>query len=137
MTAIRLPAGQPGATPRKIAGRHHGHSIPCLRRLVRALRPLATRMESRGELRRTRSSCPTVTLRLEVFERRGDEIAAIITEAAPANMGVITPPHGFNQAIHELAHRYGALVIFDEVLTGFRVSAAGFWGYDALPGVNG
>jgi glutamate-1-semialdehyde 2,1-aminomutase len=45
-------------------------------------------------------------------------------------MGVVPPVAGFNAALTELAHEFGALLILDEVLTGFRVSEAGFWGLD-------
>ena len=65
-----------------------------------------------------------------VFAEHGDRIAAVITEAAAANMGVVPPAPGFNRAVVELAHAHGALVISDEVLTGFRVSAAGWWGLE-------
>lgn len=64
----------------------------------------------------------------ELFTRRGDQIAAVVTEAIPANMGVIAPPDGFNRRLVEIAHAHGALVVQDEVLTGFRVSPTGGWG---------
>lgn len=66
----------------------------------------------------------------ELFAERGTEIAAVITEAAPANMGVVPPRPGFNLAIRELTKTYGALFIYDEVLTGFRASATGYWGIE-------
>ncbi|MBK0330771.1 glutamate-1-semialdehyde 2,1-aminomutase [Brachybacterium sp. MASK1Z-5] len=65
-----------------------------------------------------------------LFAERGGEIAAIITEAAPANMGVVTPPEHFNAFLAETAHAAGALLITDEVLTGFRASAEGYYGID-------
>ncbi len=58
----------------------------------------------------------------------------MITEAAAANMGVVAPLDGFNAALVEIAHEAGALVILDEVLTGFRVSPAGWWGHDVSRG---
>lgn len=70
-----------------------------------------------------------------VFAEHGDRIAAIVTEAIPANMGVIVPPPGFNAALARIAHEHGALLIWDEVLTGFRVGPAGAWGLEgALEG---
>ena len=57
-----------------------------------------------------------------VFAAQGADIAAIITEAAPGNMGVVAPRDGFNQRLAEIAHAHGALLIVDEVMTGFRVS---------------
>src|SRR5690606_923805 len=69
-----------------------------------------------------------------VFETHGDRIAAIIVEAAPANMGVVEPPAGFNAGLAEIAHGAGALLILDEVLTGFRVHPAGNWGLQVEAG---
>ncbi|MBP3222376.1 MAG: glutamate-1-semialdehyde 2,1-aminomutase [Actinomycetaceae bacterium] len=64
----------------------------------------------------------------ECFEKRGDDIAGVIVEGAAANMGVIAPLPGFYTSIRQLCTTYGALMIMDEVLTGFRVSPAGWWG---------
>lgn len=64
------------------------------------------------------------------FAAHPGEIAAVLTEAAPANMGVIPPPPHFNRGLHEACDRHGALLIMDEVLTGFRVGPAGWWGLE-------
>lgn len=64
------------------------------------------------------------------FEEHPGEIAAVITEPAPANMGVVPPLGGFNALLREVTAQHGALLIFDEVLTGFRVSPAGWWGLE-------
>ncbi len=64
----------------------------------------------------------------EIFAAQGHEIAAVITEGVPANMGVVPPLPGFNALIAELCKRNGALFILDEVMTGFRVARAGWWG---------
>ncbi|WP_156224289.1 glutamate-1-semialdehyde 2,1-aminomutase [Pseudactinotalea suaedae] len=64
------------------------------------------------------------------FEAHPGRIAAVITEAAAANMGVVAPDPGFNTDLTALAHAHGALVIADEVLTGFRVHASGWWGIE-------
>jgi glutamate-1-semialdehyde 2,1-aminomutase len=64
----------------------------------------------------------------QLFAARGDEIAAVITEPTPANMGVVPPINNFNGKIREITAKHGALMILDEVMTGFRVSAAGWWG---------
>jgi glutamate-1-semialdehyde 2,1-aminomutase len=66
------------------------------------------------------------------FERYGGEIACVIVEAAAANMGVVPPEPGFNRALADIAHENGALLVLDEVLTGFRVSSAGWWGRDPV-----
>jgi glutamate-1-semialdehyde 2,1-aminomutase len=64
------------------------------------------------------------------FAERGERIAAVITEAVAANMGVVPPLPMFNARLRRLCDRYGALLIMDEVMTGFRVSRAGWWGLE-------
>ncbi|MGQ1946874.1 glutamate-1-semialdehyde 2,1-aminomutase [Geofilum sp. OHC36d9] len=60
-----------------------------------------------------------------LFESQGEEIAAVIVEAVPGNMGVIVPAPGFLEGLRALTEKYGALLIFDEVITGFRLSTGG------------
>ncbi|MFI6293763.1 glutamate-1-semialdehyde 2,1-aminomutase [Nonomuraea sp. NPDC050790] len=60
------------------------------------------------------------------------EIACVITEACPANMGVVPPAPGFNAFLKDICARNGALLIVDEVLTGFRVSRSGWYGLDPV-----
>ncbi|MBM3934342.1 MAG: glutamate-1-semialdehyde-2,1-aminomutase [SAR202 cluster bacterium] len=67
------------------------------------------------------------------FKAFPDQIAAIIVEPIPANMGVVIPKSGFLEGLRKTADRYGALLIFDEVITGFRV---GYGGAQALYGVK-
>src|ERR671921_940261 len=62
------------------------------------------------------------------FAEHGPNIAAVITEEAPANMGVVTPGEGFNAGLSRITAAHGALLIVDEVLTGFRTGYAGYWG---------
>jgi glutamate-1-semialdehyde 2,1-aminomutase len=62
------------------------------------------------------------------FAEFGADIACVITEAAPGNMGAIAPLPGFNEGLREVTARYGALLVMDEVMTGFRVSPAGWYG---------
>ena len=64
------------------------------------------------------------------FAAEPGRIAAIITEASAANMGVVPPRPGFNAALAEIAHADGALLISDEVMTGFRLSRSGMFGLD-------
>jgi glutamate-1-semialdehyde 2,1-aminomutase len=71
----------------------------------------------------------TTALR-ELFADHGVKIAAVITEAAPGNMGVVPPKPGFNKLLAALCRKSGALLISDEVMTGFRVSRQGQWGLD-------
>jgi glutamate-1-semialdehyde 2,1-aminomutase len=69
-----------------------------------------------------------------VFAARAESIACVITEACPANMGVVPPAPGFNALLASLCRSAGALLIMDEVLTGFRVSPAGWYGIDGVAG---
>ncbi|MFN2557628.1 MAG: glutamate-1-semialdehyde 2,1-aminomutase [Nitriliruptorales bacterium] len=70
----------------------------------------------------------------ELLERHGDDLAAIICEPVAANMGLIPPSTGFLEALVERAHRVGALVVFDEVITGFRLGRGGAQGtLDVIP----
>ncbi|MEO7017135.1 MAG: glutamate-1-semialdehyde 2,1-aminomutase [Leifsonia sp.] len=135
MTAIRLARGFTGRPLIvKFAGHYHGHSDGLLAEAGSGLATLAL-PGSAGVTEATASQ--TLVLPYNdldavraAFEQHGPDIAAVITEAAAANMGVVPPDEGFNAALTDLAHEFGALLILDEVLTGFRVSAAGFWGLD-------
>ncbi|MGZ6793826.1 MAG: glutamate-1-semialdehyde 2,1-aminomutase, partial [Mycobacteriales bacterium] len=66
------------------------------------------------------------------FAELGDQIACVITEAAAANMGVVPPRPGFSQGLQTICRRYGALLISDEVMTGFRVSRSGWYGIEGV-----
>ncbi|MFD5734270.1 glutamate-1-semialdehyde 2,1-aminomutase [Streptomyces sioyaensis] len=66
------------------------------------------------------------------FAAHPGEVACVITEAAPGNMGVVPPLPGFNQGLKDLCAGNGALYISDEVMTGFRVSKAGWYGIDGV-----
>lgn len=61
----------------------------------------------------------------EAFRRFQDEIAAVIVEPLAANMGVVAPLPGYLEAVRELTRRHGALLVFDEVISGFRLAAGG------------
>ena len=64
------------------------------------------------------------------FAAHPGQIAAVLTEAIPANMGVVVPPIGFNAALAQVCRADGALLVLDEVMTGFRVGPAGRWGLE-------
>ncbi|HAF72568.1 MAG TPA: glutamate-1-semialdehyde-2,1-aminomutase, partial [Corynebacterium variabile] len=70
----------------------------------------------------------------EAFAEHSGEIAAIIVEASAGNMGSVHPDEGFNAALKEIAHADGALLIVDEVMTGFRTSRKGWFGVDGVAG---
>lgn len=66
------------------------------------------------------------------FAAHPGEVACVITEASPGNMGVVPPLPGFNQGLKDLCAANGALYLSDEVMTGFRVSKAGWYGIDGV-----
>ncbi len=68
------------------------------------------------------------------FAAHGAQIACVITEACPANMGVVPPEPGFNEVLAALAAGHGSLLIMDEVLTGFRVTRSGWYGREGVAG---
>ena len=70
----------------------------------------------------------------EVFAAHGPRIACLITEACPANMGVVPPAPGFNELLARTCAEHGALLIMDEVLTGFRVTRSGWYGREGVAG---
>jgi glutamate-1-semialdehyde 2,1-aminomutase len=141
MTAIRIARG---ATRRdvivKFAGHYHGHSDGLLAESGSGVATLGL-PGSAG----VPADIAALTLVLpyndraavrEAFAVHGDRIAAIITEAAGANAGVLVPEAGFNAFLVDTAHAHGALVISDEVLTGFRVDSAGWWGLEHRAGAE-
>ncbi len=65
----------------------------------------------------------------ELFKLYPNDIACIIVEPIPANMGLVLPQEGFLQALRDITNRYGALLIFDEVITGFRIGYHSAQGY--------
>ncbi|WP_199441641.1 glutamate-1-semialdehyde 2,1-aminomutase [Umezawaea beigongshangensis] len=68
------------------------------------------------------------------FAANPGEIACVITEAAAGNMGAVAPRPGFNAALRDLCRENGALLVVDEVMTGFRVSRAGWFGLEGVAG---
>jgi len=136
MTAIRIARGATGRTLLvKFAGHYHGHSDGLLAEAGSGLATLAM-PGSAGVTEATAAQTLVIPYNnidavREVFEAHPKDIAGIILEAAAANMGVVPPLPGFNAEVAKIAHKHGALVISDEVLTGFRVSSAGWWGLES------
>ncbi|KJQ55221.1 glutamate-1-semialdehyde 2,1-aminomutase [Microbacterium sp. SA39] len=139
MTAIRLARGATGRDLLvKFAGNYHGHSDGLLAEAGSGIATLAL-PGSAGVP--APIAAQTLVIRYNdpdalaaVFAEHGPRIAAVIVEAAAANMGVVAPLPGFNRLIADTAHAHGALMILDEVLTGFRVHPAGYWGLQAEAG---
>ena len=126
MSAIRLARGFTGrSTLIKFEGCYHGHADSLL---VKAGSGLLTfgQPSSAG----VPAACSGHTLVLDyndidqvnrVFAEKGDEIACVIVEAVAGNMNLIKPKAGFLEALRENCTKHGAVLIFDEVMTGFRV----------------
>lgn len=139
MTAIRLARGATGRDLLvKFAGHYHGHSDGLLAEAGSGVATLAL-PGSAGVPAPIAAQTLVIGYNdraaLEaVFAEHGDRIAAVIVEAAAANMGVVQPDPGFNRFIADTAHAHGSLMILDEVLTGFRVHHAGYWALQASLG---
>ncbi|MCM3001969.1 glutamate-1-semialdehyde 2,1-aminomutase [Paenibacillus cellulositrophicus] len=126
MSAIRLARGYTGRSKiLKFEGSYHGHADSLLIKAGSGVATLGL-PDSPGVPESVASNTITVAYNdLEsvklAFERFGEEIACVIVEPVAGNMGVVPPLPGFLEGLREITTKYGSLLIFDEVMTGFRV----------------
>lgn len=142
LAALRLARGYTKKNKiLKFIGCYHGHSDSLLIKAGSGVATLGL-PDSPGVPKGTAENTITVhyndidAVRL-AFEKYGQDIAAIIVEPVAGNMGVVPPVEGFLQGLRDVTTEYGALLIFDEVMTGFRVGfncAQGF--FNVMPDIT-
>lgn len=130
MSAIRLARGYTGRDlVVKIAGCYHGHVDSLL--VSAGSGPTTFGTPTSPGIPKAHTDC-TLTIPYndldaarEVFAKRGGDIACLILEPVPGNMGLILPGEGYLQGLRDLTREHDALLIFDEVMTGFRAALGG------------
>ncbi|MFB5662891.1 glutamate-1-semialdehyde 2,1-aminomutase [Alteribacillus sp. HJP-4] len=136
MSALRLARGFTGRDKiLKMEGCYHGHGDSLLIKAGSGVATLGL-PDSPGVPASIAQNTLTVPYNdldsLELaFDKYGDEIAAVIMEPVTGNMGVVLPEEGFLEGVREITEQHGSLLIFDEVMTGFRV------GFNCAQGVYG
>ncbi|HBH85524.1 MAG: glutamate-1-semialdehyde-2,1-aminomutase [Bacteroidetes bacterium GWE2_41_25] len=130
MSALRLARGYTGRdVVIKFQGCYHGHADSFLIKAGSGVltfgypdSPGVTQGTAKDTLIAQYNDLSSVE---EIFKQKGDQVAAIIVEPVPANMGVFLPESGFLEGLRKITIKYGALLIFDEVISGFRLAKGG------------
>ena len=130
MSALRLARAFTGRDKIvKFSGCYHGHSDSLLARAGSGVATLGLPGSAGVPRAHTRNTVVAAYNSLEgikrIFHRFGEQIAAIIVEPVAANMGVVPPKPGFLEGLRSISNDNGSLLIFDEVITGFRLSYGG------------
>lgn len=134
MSAVRASRGYTGRNKLvKFAGCYHGHSDAMLVKAGSGVMTAGVPDSAGVPSGCTKDTLTAVYNDLEsvekLFEAYGKEIAAVIVEPAGANMGVVLPEKGFLEGLRRICTEHGSLLIFDEVITGFRLGLSGAQGY--------
>ncbi|MCI8557166.1 MAG: glutamate-1-semialdehyde 2,1-aminomutase [Lachnospiraceae bacterium] len=134
MSAVRAARGYTGRNKIvKFAGCYHGHSDAMLVKAGSGVMTAGVPDSAGVPVGCTQDTLTAVYNDIknveEIFDAWGQEIAAVIVEPVGANMGVVLPEEGFLEGLRRICTDHGSLLIFDEVITGFRLSLSGAQGY--------